>query len=125
MNESQPFPKHKQEFYFSRIDWLSYLIAIRPIVDAEPSTQSVEVIEIDEPAQLMHTALQMLHDLANKQSDKTIYLQETINKNISVAMLLDTCESIMFEIAPEKEGYSVSLFYKSVDGAPLDPPQIH
>lgn len=124
-NESAPtFPRHPQQFYFARVDWLAFLREIKHLEESGADPLTDESLLEDSSAMLLATLL-TLYELVTANQDSAITPLEFINKQISTAMLLDTCEIILFEIIPTESGYNIELTYKSMGGSTEKIPTIN
>ena len=124
-NESAPpFPRHPQQFYFARVDWLAFLREIKHLKEsgADPFTDESP---LEDSSAMLQATLITLYELVTANQDSPITPLEFIDKQIFAAMLLDICEIVLFEITPTKSGYNIELTYKSMGGSTEEIPTIN
>ena len=124
-NESAPpFPRHPQQFYFARVDWLAFLREIKHLEEsgADPFTDESP---LEDSSAMLQATLITLYELVTANQDSPITPLEFIDKQIFAAMLLDICEIVLFEITPTKSGYNIELTYKSMGGSTEEIPTIN
>ena len=118
MNTIDKFPVHPQQFYFSRTDWLTFLRETKVMLQDGTNPTEIDNIDMDDSATMLLAALSTMYAttcLSLRDGDGP-ELIDYVNKHISTAMLLDTCEVILFEIIPTDSGYQIELTYKSMNG---------
>lgn len=116
-NESaSPFPRHPQRFYFARVDWLAFLREIKHLEESGAAPLTAGSL-LDYSSAMLQATLITLYELITANQDSPITPLEFINKQISTAILLDTCEIILFETIPTESGYNIELTYNSMGGS--------
>lgn len=125
--EIDKYPRHPQQFYFSRIDWLNFLREVKSMLVNGTNPIEIDNVEIHDSATMLLATLSTLYSIecAACAFGTEPELTDYVNKQISTAILLDTYEVIMLEIITSNAGYQVELIYKSANGQAASKPTLN
>lgn len=126
-DEIDEYPRHPQQFYFSRLDWLNFLREVKFMLANGTNPIEIDNVEIHGSATMLLATLLTLYSIecSARELGTEPELLDYVNKQISTAILLDTYEVIMLEVITSNAGYQVKLIYKSANGQSASKPTLN